>query len=347
MHTPSLRIERVRVRELLSFAAEAAADQSFAEVAPLTGLRAASMARNPCASPEDIALLVALQGGRCVGYQGLLPGRLLSAAGASPVHWLITLFVAPECRGRGVARRLIQEALGLGLDLAAVGPARAADAAYRSAGFATLGELRLRRFSIEHLPRAVHGLALSVLCAGRPATGFRPVPRIPAGAERRPADLPRFLRDAQVVDWMLAHPWVVSRAEAPALARPYHFSHARDRFRLEAWETAGGGVPAAVVLSAGHNKGAGRVKLLDLFLPAADAAAACAVALRRARALRAARIDFPAEVDPALAASRLLRRFTRWKSRTTVYHPGAPDSALARAAGAIHLDPCDGDAAFT
>jgi hypothetical protein len=69
--------------------------------------------------------------------------------------------------------------------------------------------------------------------------------------------------------------------------------------------------------------------------------------LRRAGALRAARIDFPAEVGPALAASRLLRRFTRWKSRTTVYHPGAPDSPLARAAGAIHLDPCDGDAAFT
>jgi GNAT superfamily N-acetyltransferase len=348
MKAPSLRVERVRVGELVSFADEAASNPAYAGVAPVTGLRAASMACNPCASPADVALLVALQGGRCVGYQGLLPGRLLSADGASTIHWLITLFVTPECRGQGIGRRLIAEALGLGVDLATVGPARAADAAYRSAGFKILGELRFRRFTIESFPRAVHGVMYAVLRAGRNPTAARSVPRIRPEVERQPEAVPRFARDANLVNWTLAHPWVASHADAPPQPRPYHFSHARDLFRQEAWETsARNGRRGAVVLSVARHRGAGCVKLLDLFLPPADSAAAVSLALQRAHEIRAGRIDFPAHAGPAATGFGFLPRLTRWKSRTTVYHPGAPDSPLARAAGTLHLDLCDGDAALT
>ncbi|MFO7708565.1 MAG: GNAT family N-acetyltransferase [Desulfobacterales bacterium] len=348
----ALRIERVRIRDLVAFAREIPSDPAYADTAPTCLLRAASQAVNPHADPDDAALLVAYHAGRCVGYHGLLPGVLRAAGGRSKVSWLVTFYVAPAFRGRGVGPRLVREALGLGVDLVTTGITRAAERAYRAAGFKELGELGYRRFSVQSYPRPARWLIYTLVCGrNRGRWPVRPVAALPAGARRGREDgAPRFPRGVDTVNWMLAHPWVVSRSTAAQGAPAYYFSSVRDLFRFEAYEVGAAADPTrgAFVVSVSRRKGGTVVKLLDGFFPEpTDPSVAGVIALRRGRDLLAHRIDFPMSQEGVLNGSRLLRRLARRKSRLTLYHPREPASPLACCPGRISLDYCDGDTAFT
>jgi GNAT superfamily N-acetyltransferase len=347
-------IERIRIRDLAAFARNAAPDPAYADTPPTCLLRAASQAANPHAAPDDVALLVAHHAGRCVGYHGLLPGALCTADGLSKVSWLITFYVAPAFRGRGIGARLVREALALGVDLVATGVTRAAERAYRAAGFRDLGELACRRFSVESYPRPARWLVYALVCGRlRDRWPVRPVACISSEAVRGwecKTAAPRFARGVDTVNWMLMHPWVVSRPDAAPDDSAYYFSSVRDLFRFETYETGSATDEArgAFVLSASRQKGKAQVKLLDGFFPdPAHAAAAGLIALQRGRDLLAHRIDFPLCLEGFLSGGRLLRRLTRRKSRLTLYHPRDPASPLASCAGKIRLHYCDGDSAFT
>jgi len=351
-----IRIERVPIRDLAAFAREVAGKPAYADTSPTCLLRAVSQPHNPHASPEDVALLVAYHEGRCAGYHGLLPGMLSTAAGLSRLYWLITFYVAPEFRGRGIGARLVREALALDADLATTGITRAAERVYRSVGFRDLGELACRRLSVESYPRPARWLIYTAICSQLPNRNRwrpRPVSRIPAEAAGTPSDgaaRPRFERGADTVNWMLAHPWVVSREEAAPDASSYYFSRVRDLFRFEAYEAcvSNGNSRGAYVLSITRHKGRVQVKLLDLFFTdAADAAAAGIGALERGRELLAHRVELPMAVAGTLQACRPLQRLSRRKSRIYLYHPRNAESPLARSAETICLDYCDGDSAFT
>ncbi|MBI5580457.1 MAG: GNAT family N-acetyltransferase [Deltaproteobacteria bacterium] len=349
-----VRIEGIRIRDLVAFARNVAADPAYADTSPTCLLRAASQSVNPHAAPDDFALLVAYHAGRCVGYQGLLPGALRTADGLSKVSWLITFYVAPVFRGRGIGARLVREALSLNVDLVATGVTRAAEKAYRAAGFRDLGELACRRFSVESYPRPVRWLVYALICGRlRDRWPVRPVACISTEAARGwecNTAVPRFPRCVATVNWMLTHPWVVSRPDAAPDVPAYYFSSVRDLFRFEAYEvgSATDESRGAFVLSATRRKGRTQIKLLDGFFPdPALTAAAGIVALRRARDLLAHRIEFPLSLEGFLNGSRLLRRLTRRKSRLTLCHPRDPESPLAGCAGKIRLDYCDGDSAFT
>jgi hypothetical protein len=181
----------------------------------------------------------------------------------------------------------------------------------------------------------------------------RPVSRIPAEAAGIPPDgavRPRFQRDADTVNWMLAHPWVVSREEAAPDVPSYHFSRVRDLFRFEAYEAyaPNGQLCGAYVLSITRHKGKVHVKLLDRFFPdGADASAAGIGALERGRELLAHHVELPMAIEGPLQARRPLQRLSRRKSRIYLYYPRNDESPLARSAATIHLDYCDGDSAFT
>ncbi len=347
-----LRIDRIRMRDLAAFARSVTSDPAYADTAPTCLLRAASQALNPHAALDDVALLVAHHAGRCVGYHGLLPGVLRTADGLSKVSWLITFYVAPEFRGRGIGARLVRDALALRVDLVTTGITWAAERAYRAAGFKDLGELGYRRFSVESYPRPARWLIYTLICgrAGgrRPV---RPVDAIAGGVTRgREADGPRFPRSVDTVNWMLANPWVVSRSDVAADVPAYHFSSVRDLFRFEAYEVgcATDATCGAFVVSVSRRKGKTVIKLLDGFFPdPAHPTVAGIVALRRGRDSLAHRIDFPVSLEGVLNGSRLLRRLTRRKSRLTLFHPRDPASPLAGCSGKIRLDYCDGDSAFT
>jgi len=349
-----VRIEGIRIRDLAAFARNVASDPAYADTSPTCLLRAASQAANPHAAPDDVALLVAYHAGRCVGYHGLLPGALRTAAGLSKVTWLITFYVAPAFRGRGIGARLVREALALGVDLVTTGITRAAERAYRAAGFRDLGELVCRRFSVESYPRPARWLVYALICGRlRDHWPVRPVACISTeavGGWECNTDAPLFPRGVDTVNWMLTHPWVVSRSDAAPDVPAYYFSSVRDLFRFEAYEvgSATDKPRGAFVLSATRQKGKTQVKLLDGFFPdPTHTAAAGVIALRRGQDLLAHRIDLPLCLEGFLNGSRLLRRLTKRKSRLTLCHPRDPESPLACCAGKIRLDYCDGDSAFT
>ncbi len=357
MAEPALRVETVPLKHLEGFAQDAARDPAFAQTAPISLLRAASQAQNPHADPDDAALVVAYARGRCVGYHGLLPGLLRTARGDSRVYWLVTFFVAPDFRGRGVGTALVRQIMALDADLATTGITAGAEKRYRDCGFKTLGQAAFHQLRLERIPPAARHLVYAALrwSLGRAQRRWRwqPVPRVGGGPPRLgdpDPGRPAFVRNQDTVNWMIARPWVVSQREAAPDVAGYHFSTTRELFRFEAFAAlAPGGSPrGCAVLSASRHKGRGRVKLLDLFFESPrDGARAAACAIRRAHRLLAERVDLPAVAAAPLARRGFLGRYAKARQRLTLYLPRAAASPLTEAAGRLALDYCDGDTAFT
>jgi GNAT superfamily N-acetyltransferase len=131
MPDEEIRIERILVKDLVSFAERVIAQARPGQFIPITAQRAAAHAANPAASPEDVALLVAYQGeganpGNIVGFFGILPIYLKRGDELEVVHWFSTWRVKPDLRGKSLGSALMKEALSLGLDVVIVGsgPAR-------------------------------------------------------------------------------------------------------------------------------------------------------------------------------------------------------------------------------
>ncbi len=132
MPVDAVRIERVKLKDLVALADSAVDAAKPGDFIPITKHRAAAMARNPNADPDDVALLLAKEGDRNVGFFGVMPVMLQHDGKLHKVHWLTTWGVAPEYLGKGLGSRLMEEALALDVDLAIVGskPARRVSAKY-------------------------------------------------------------------------------------------------------------------------------------------------------------------------------------------------------------------------
>jgi len=149
LETDPIRIEKIRLKQLNNFAADVLKKPAFKKVAPITLARALSQAKNPYAHPEDVVLLVAYQGKDCVGYHGLLPGRLELNGQFSKVFWATAFFVSPEIRGKGVGKRLLSEIKELNIDFAVTGMTRGAKETYKRMHFQPLGSLSYYQLRVE------------------------------------------------------------------------------------------------------------------------------------------------------------------------------------------------------
>ena len=152
MEDPHIRIEHIKLKELSDFARKALSHPDFHSVKPISLIRAQAQTKNPHAHPDDVALLVAFYKNRCVAYHGLLPGLLKGAGNFSRVYWLVTFFVSPDYRKKGMGKLLVKEIQGLGADLVTTGITKAAEAVYRSMGFKPLGELAFVQLRLDRLP---------------------------------------------------------------------------------------------------------------------------------------------------------------------------------------------------
>lgn len=128
----SVKIERIKLKDLPAVAAAAIHGAAPGTFIPITLHRAEAHTHNPNADPNDVALLLANEGERNVGYFGLMPVRLQHDGQLHKVYWLTTWAVSPDYLGKGLGSQLMEAALALDVDLAIVGskPARRVSAKY-------------------------------------------------------------------------------------------------------------------------------------------------------------------------------------------------------------------------
>jgi len=146
-----IRIEKIKFKEIYKFAGNALSQAPYQTAAPISLRRALSQSNNPYGRPEDVVLLVALRGGKCVGYQGLLPGLFCHNGELKRVHWSTAFFVSPDYRGEGIAGCLLKEVKKLNVDFPVTRMTERARQAYLKAGFKELGNLTYYQLRMEKI----------------------------------------------------------------------------------------------------------------------------------------------------------------------------------------------------
>lgn len=151
MKEAQIKIEKIQCKEIYNFARRAIGQLPYQNVAPISLRRALSQANNPYSRPDDIALLVAIHKGKCVGYHGILPGLICHDGEIKRVHWTTTFFVSPNYRGKGVAGSLLKEIQKLNIDFPVTWMTQSARKAYLKAGFKELGNLIYYQLRVEKI----------------------------------------------------------------------------------------------------------------------------------------------------------------------------------------------------
>ena len=147
----SIKIEKIKLKNLDAFAQDALGQAAYRKVAPISLLRSAAQSANPYGRPDDVALLIAHADNECIGYQGLLPGLICNKGALSRVHWSTAFYVAPEYRGQGVAARLLNEVKNLNIDFPVTRMTDSAVRAYEKSGFKELGHLTYYQLRVEKI----------------------------------------------------------------------------------------------------------------------------------------------------------------------------------------------------
>ena len=151
MKKDQIKIEKIKLKEIYNFARSALSQPPYQAAAPISLRRALSQSHNPYGRPDDVALLVALHGDKCVGYQGILPGLFCHKGELKRVHWSTAFFVSTDYRGEGVAGRLLKEIKKLNIDFPVTRMTESARQAYLKAGFKELGNLTYYQLRMEKI----------------------------------------------------------------------------------------------------------------------------------------------------------------------------------------------------
>jgi GNAT superfamily N-acetyltransferase len=352
LNSDQLKIKKIKIKQLDEFACSCLNEPAFEEVAPISILRAKSQSKNPQAEPDDIALLVAMHEGRCVGYHGLLPGLIKNKDSVSKFYWLVTFYLAAAFRGKGYGKRLVTEIQHTKVDLVTTGITAAAAGVYRSEGFRQLGELpyyQLRPQNSEVLSTALQNLKpRAKVFTSKSVTQL--APKIAASAAQRESII-SFQRDIQTINWMIGNPWVISRQDDRQDVDQYYFSRVRDLFEfvsLEIFAPDGIAPKGYLVLSISRNKNRTTIKLLDYYFhDSNDLFIAAYLTLKYANEYRADRLEFPVGLKNFWQSQTGLTQRVKKKKRLYLFYPRSNSSPLARLANKIQLDYCDSDTAFT
>ncbi|MDP8235840.1 MAG: hypothetical protein P9M08_05615 [Candidatus Erginobacter occultus] len=347
-------MEAVRAGELEEFAAAVLAGDGEGGLPPITPQRARAQARNPVADPEDIVLFAAYSGKRLVGYLGALPGWLRRGASLSKVNWGSTWYLHPDYRktaagllmGRNFKRRLP--------DIVFTDLSPEAWKLIHYLGASELGSCRYYRLRLKRFPGRLKGLVCRILLPAPPAgVAVRETDRVREEAHpviRQGAPPAEFYRGPRVVNWILEYPWVVETGRPGTDKLDYLFTHRRKLFRITANEVFGpGGEYRGYFVVSFSSTGRERtMKILDYdFLHPEDRSLVLPLALECALRARADIVNIPGELIPSAGRASLLRRLARPHDRPYLYYPWTGDSPLAKAAGEVRLNYCDGDTAFT
>jgi hypothetical protein len=330
-------IRKIRVQDLVSFYEGRGWGDG---VRPISRPRAQAQARNPSADPEDVALLVAFEGERCVGYLGLIPGLAQVGDRTAKVYWLSAWYVDPSARASSAGALLLLAALRLGYDLFACGMSPDSLAAFRAMRFSEMAPLRLHRLILDHriqqLTAPLRALRRAIRMARGDTKGiqklvdstrsqlkglkepmwrelirrvgnasetrFTRVDRFGAVVEPSETSSFSFLRGQDAANWTLAWPWVPS--EETGRDEDYYFLARRDHFEhLGFLATDSDGVPcgyATILLTREH--GVTTLRLLDaVFKTPERRRAAAALLVDEGRRFNADVLEFSREFGEVFA----------------------------------------------
>lgn len=151
MKKDQIKIEKIKLGDLYDFTCDSYANPSFEKVAPISLMRAESQSKNPYGRPEDVALFVAFSGNQCVGYHGLLPAIFNHEDNLSRVYWATTFYVAPDFRGQGIGKCLVEEIKNAKIDFIVTQMTESAERAYSSAGYQDIGALGYFQLRVDRL----------------------------------------------------------------------------------------------------------------------------------------------------------------------------------------------------
>jgi hypothetical protein len=370
-----MQIDLVRVHELQSYLDTY--DNLPSSIVPMGKMRARSQSLNPCASPDDVALVVARQEGVCVGYAGLLPGKLACPSGISKVSWSSTFYVNPRFRHQMIAFALVKQVLALDIDFVATWFNRDVGGIYERMGCLPLAalvsrELRFvnaapRRFfsrvirklggpelSSQRRPaesvisrRTAYSLARRALAPGGKDWRAEKVEIVRNLPVSRSAGRPRFLRDAAVINWMLNNPWYEVNAVIPPSR--YFFPETVTHFHFEAREfyDPGGEYAGYWVARVKTEEGDLTLRVTDWDLSSDSSEGRRAMlrsAIETAAQWSVGVMEVPEEWR--LGVLQLPLYLEAHPTREYLYHARDPESPLARNAGNLYLQLGDGDYAF-
>ncbi len=380
-----ITIKAVRLRELQGFAGRLANDSSAGQLIPISQARVRSQIHNPCGDGDDVALVTAFCGGRCVGYLGLLPGLCSVDGRVFKVFWGTTFLVSPEMRGRGIGKLLVAAIQGLGIDFIGTRMTDNAKRLYCRMGMEPLGILSYRQLRADKLKRLLpgggesrkrkkeHGPAtmnevvslsfyrlMKKMFFSRLLRSFRheaatfavreveQIAEFPGHASTEVTG-PRFYRSVEVINWMLTYPWVVSRDKAIEKSE-YYFSTRRDLFTYKAFHIESENEPSLlgfVVVSILTHKGRTVVKVLDHAYRDPDVGfMTMVVALRCARRYLADRVEYDVNLGRYLPGWLDKKHFIKKQERLYLFHPRDENSPLSEYRGGFHLRYGDGDTGF-
>ena len=387
--------QHILVRDLESFALNLIQSAQPGQFVPITQQRACAHSHNPNADPDDVALLVAVDGdGDIVGYFGILPVMLRIEDQFHKCHWFTTWSVSDKVRGLGVGSGLMREALTLGKDFLIVGSVHARRVCHKfgfwehdplpyywidPSGMGNLNPLnwalRLARkvtyllklnFKIQTTNRTTRAFGRFIapltrrffypllsrkLAACLQNTHYKQVNQIrqelPDSVVRPSIELHR---GSEVVNWMLAYPWVVQTGESPTEDMDYYFSDTRPRHEFIAFKLLDSDRKYCgfVVFQVSLKLNGTVLKTLDYAITdPRQYHQILALAVDLSRKNDAITIEIPLEVGRSLQKGLLGKIILQRKTRLYQCHPSSEDSPLARAWQDITLHLYDGDMAFS
>ncbi|MCB0838088.1 MAG: GNAT family N-acetyltransferase [Bacteroidetes bacterium] len=228
-------------------------------VIPISRHRALSHIHNPRIDPNDIVMVIAYEDNRMAGYLGVFSDRIYLNQQELKAGWLSCMWVDPNLRGRGIAKKLLNKVLETWDQRILVTEfTQAAKGLYdRSGAFVDLkqsegirGYLRLDFEGI--IPRKSPGLKRfkPFFRMSDAILNLANQPRLKL-TQKNPKvrwayinfldeELEKFIssrqegqltrRRAEDINWIIKYPWILSAPKKDFLSQRYHFSALEKRF---------------------------------------------------------------------------------------------------------------------
>jgi GNAT superfamily N-acetyltransferase len=376
---PSFRM--ITVEELNDFYSEISAHLEEYRIAPINEERVRSLSHNPYADPGDIALLVAYIDGKCIGYLGFLPGRLMVEGVVTKVFWPSTVFVSSEYRGFGLAKLFFSRTFELPYDFILTGMVSGTEKIYIRMGIPQMGVLKWsvlerRRTVWMQISATIRRLEISL---GLRISALLPEPngsqvrhavltnpkrfRFPeSGLDAGPYRLntmsperippvntvadgtPFFYRGPEAIRWMIEYPWPGKEDDDS-----YFFSCHKNSFKhllLGITSESTGDYVGYVLLKLVEHWGEKSVTVCDHELLGEDVPACLArIACACADYFGLETVNLPT-VDISTIAILGRRWNMREGSRLYLGHPASTDSPLGKVLTSVRKTLHDGDQAF-